>query len=347
MKTFSCRAPYGAGGLGRHLSELVEDARRCGELAAYYTSKPRPDDRAGRQVGEPLSPLLSRWTPIRFSPGRSADLGFALFDRAVARTIEPGETHVGFSLQSLCTFRAARARGCRELHLISPTCHIDYVRERYEDAYRRHPIERPWLNEAQCRRAKREYELADVIVVASDYVRDSFLAAGFAEEKLARFDVSAPSRFVPGRRRDDGVFRVVYVGSLSVAKGTPLLVEAFSRIDVPEAELWLVGGSGTRGMRRWLEEQCAADPRIHIGPGDPLPHLQGASVYVHPSYQDGSPYAPLEALACGVPVVVTEETGTKELIRDGINGRVVPTGSVAAIVEALVDAPERPLVGAA
>jgi glycosyltransferase involved in cell wall biosynthesis len=336
VKTFSCRAGYGAGGLGRHLAELVENARGRGELAAYYTSEPQPGDPAGRQVGEPLSPFLARWTPIRFSPGRSADLGFALFDRAAARTIEPGDVHVGFSLQSLRTFRSARARGCRELQLVSPTCHIDYVRERYEDAYRRHPIERPWLNDAQCRRAKLEYELADVIVVASDYVRDSFLAAGFPEEKLARFDVSAPPRFVPAQRAEDGIFRVVYVGSLSVAKGTPLLVEAFSRLAAPDAELWLVGGSGTRGMRRWLEERCAADPRIHVGPGDPLPHLQRASVYVHPSYQDGSPYAPLEALACGVPVVVTEDTGTKELLHDASRGRIVEAGSVDAIFDALI-----------
>ena len=346
MKTFACRAAHGSGGLGRHLAELVENARASGELAGYYTSGPRAADPAGRLVREPLAPLLARWTPIRFSPGRSADLGFDLFDRAVARTIEPGDVHVGFSLQSLRTFRAARARGCRELHLVSPTCHVDYVRQRYEEAYRRHPIERPWLNEAQCRRAKREYELADVIVVASDYVRDSFLAAGFPAEKLSRFDVSASPRFVPAQRLDDGVFRVVYVGALSVAKGTPLLVEAFSRLAVPDAELWLVGGYGTRGMRRWLEERCADDPRIHIAPSDPLPHLQRASVYLHPSYQDGSPYAPLEALACGVPVILTEDTGTKELIHDG-NGLVVPTGSQDAIVESLTDAHRRVEVGAA
>lgn len=335
MKTFGCRAACGSGGLGRHLAELVEDARESGTLAAYYTEGPRAGDVAGRRVREPLAPLLARWTPIRFSPGRSADLGFDLFDRAVARTIEPGDVHVGFSLQSLRTFRAARARGCRELRLVSPTCHVDYVHERYQEAYRRHPIERPWLNEGQRRRAKREYELADVIVVASDYVRDSFLAAGVPEEKLARFDVSAAPRFVPGERPDDGIFRVVYVGSLSVAKGTPLLVEAFSRFPVREAELWLVGGYGTRGMRRWLAERCAADPRIHIAPGDPLVHLQRADLYVHPSYQDGSPYAPLEALACGVPVVVTEDTGTKELVGPGVNVRVIHAGDASAIVGAV------------
>jgi glycosyltransferase involved in cell wall biosynthesis len=125
------------------------------------------------------------------------------------------------------------------------------------------------------------------------------------------------------------------VGHLSVAKGTPVLVEAFSRLDVPEAELWLIGGYGTRGMRRWLEARCAEDPRITIAPGDPLPHLRRANVYVHPSYQDGSPYAPLEAIACGVPVVLTEDTGTKELVRGDVEGTLVPTGDAAAIHEAL------------
>jgi glycosyltransferase involved in cell wall biosynthesis len=72
-----------------------------------------------------------------------------------------------------------------------------------------------------------------------------------------------------------------------------------------------------------------------VQPGDPLPVLQKADVFVHPSYEDGFGYAPMEALACGVPVVVTEDTGMKEYVRDGVNGFIVPTGSVDAIVAAL------------
>jgi glycosyltransferase involved in cell wall biosynthesis len=347
VKTFSCRAAYGNGGLGQHLAALVEDARAAGALKAYYSAAARPGDAAGRTVEERLAPIVSTWTPVRFSPGRRTNLGFSLFDRAVAKTVEPADTHVGFSLQSLRTFRAARKRGCTRLELISPTCHVGYVRRRYAEAYARYPIERSWLTETQCRRAVREYEAADKIVVASDYVRDSFLDAGIPEAKLARFDLSASARFVPGTRPDDGVFRVVYVGALSVAKGTPVLVEAFSQLDAPSAELWLIGGWGTRGMRLWLTARCAADPRIRVAPGDPLTHLQRADVYVHPSYQDGSPYAPLEALACGVPVIVTEDTGTKELVRDRVNGRVVATGSVEAILLVLQEAYEHRVSGAA
>ena len=73
---------------------------------------------------------------------------------------------------------------------------------------------------------------------------------------------------------------------------------------------------------------------MRLAPGDPLPHLRSAHLYVHPSYQDGFGYAVAEALACGVPAVVTEDTGAKELVT-GVNGDIVATDSVDAIGAAI------------
>jgi glycosyltransferase involved in cell wall biosynthesis len=128
-----------------------------------------------------------------------------------------------------------------------------------------------------------------------------------------------------------------------MTKGIALLLEAFDRLSVSNAELRIVGGWSTRGVRRQLQSRIAQDPRITVQPGDPLPVLQKADVFVHPSYEDGFGYAPMEALACGVPVVVTEDTGMKEYVRDGVNGFVVPTGSVDAIVAALQRLARNPL----
>jgi glycosyltransferase involved in cell wall biosynthesis len=343
VKTFSCGAAYGSGGLGRHLAELVEESRRDGSLARYYSSSPLANDESGVAVRVNRLGRFLPYTPARFSPGWSTFVGFDLFDRASAGELEPASRHVAFSLQALHSFSAARARGCEHLDLISPTCHVDTVKARYADAFRQHPIERPWLNGAACRKAKHEYRTADTITVASTYVRESFLAAGYSEERLGRFDLSADPRFAPEPRRirTDETFRVVYVGALSVAKGIPVLLDAFTRLAEPEASLTLVGGWGTRPMRRYIEEALVRDPRVTVTSGDPLPHLQRGDVYVHPSYQDGSPYAPLEALACGLPVILTEDTGTKELIREGENGVVVPTGDANAITEALEEAHRR------
>jgi glycosyltransferase involved in cell wall biosynthesis len=89
----------------------------------------------------------------------------------------------------------------------------------------------------------------------------------------------------------------------------------------------------------WLE----GTTNIHFAPGDPLPVLQAADVFVHPSYEDGFGYAPMEAMACGVPVIVTEDTGMKEYITEGINGYVVPTGDIDALRDRLDHLRRNPL----
>jgi glycosyltransferase involved in cell wall biosynthesis len=60
-------------------------------------------------------------------------------------------------------------------------------------------------------------------------------------------------------------------------------------------------------------------------------------VFVHPSFEDGFGLAPAEALAAGVPAIVTEDTGMKEQIVAGRNGYVVPTGDAGSLADALAD----------
>ena len=69
--------------------------------------------------------------------------------------------------------------------------------------------------------------------------------------------------------------------------------------------------------------------------GDPLEVLRRAHVFVHPSFEDGFGYAPMEALAVGVPVIVTDQTGMAEYVQEGVNGSVVPAGDVEALAERL------------
>jgi glycosyltransferase involved in cell wall biosynthesis len=130
-------------------------------------------------------------------------------------------------------------------------------------------------------------------------------------------------------------FNVVYVGSLSVNKGVPLLIDAFRRLTHGDLRLVLVGSWGTRGMRLFVENACSLDPRITARLGDPLPDQLQASVYVHPSYEEGSPYAPAEALACGVPLIVSEDSAMKGH-RIGLRScTTVPTGDLTALTEAI------------
>ena len=119
-------------------------------------------------------------------------------------------------------------------------------------------------------------------------------------------------------------------------RGRTSLLDAFRRLPVRDAELRLIGGWASRPVRQVVEAAMAADPRITVAPGDPVPALHRADAYVHPTYEDGYAYSPAEALACGVPVVVTEETGMKEYVREGENGYVVPVGAADALIERLM-----------
>jgi glycosyltransferase involved in cell wall biosynthesis len=335
-KTIACCAPFGGGGLGRHLLEVVEDARARHELAHYFTHAAPRDDVAARVVRLPSLGFLFLYTPLRFSPSWKNFVQGDLFDRAVAGRLPAGDTFVGFNGQALRSYRRARQLGYRRLELVSANSHVDNVARQHQRSLTQFAgIETSWLNAAQRRKTLREYELADRIYVASDYTWQSFVAAGVPARKLARFAFRPDPRYQPrSSRTGDGVYRVVYVGSLTVMKGIPVLIEAFSRLAGP-AELWLIGGSGTRGMHRYLADWQRRDPRVRVAPGDPLPHLQRASVCVHPSYEDGFAYAPMEAIACGVPAVVTEDTGMKEHITARVNGYVVPTGDWSALLERL------------
>lgn len=322
--------------MGRHLLEVVEDARARQELACYFTNDAPSGSRDARVIRLDYVGWLSRYTPLRFSPGWRNFIQADAFDRAVAARLTAGHTFVGFSGQALRSYRRAKQLGYERLELVSPTSHIDNVMRQNERSLAQYPgIETNWLNAAHQRKALREYGLADRIYVGSDYSWQSFLRAGVPAGKLARFVFRPDPRYqAPAHRIDDGVFRVVYIGTVTVMKGAPVLLEAFSRLP-GRAELWLIGGSTTRGMHRYLSDWRRRDPRVHVAPGDPLPHLQRANVCVHPSYQDGFSYAPMEAMACGVPAIVTEDTGMKEYIRSGLNGDVVPTGDWQALLERL------------
>lgn len=336
QKSVACLAGYGSGGLGRHLAEIVEETNQAQRLQCYYTPYPQANDRQGRSV---LIPPLANWlttTLLRYSPGWQNHLFNELFDRAVAKVLQPTEEFEGFGGQTLYSFRRARQLGTRVLAMQAANSHVANIKQQHQKAIQEFNFEASWLNTAQYQKTIKEYEIADVIYYASEYTRKSFLNAGIAEHKLRKRYFKPHPRFVPAdRSQQDGRFRIVYSGSLTVMKGIPILIEAFSRIPDRDAELILVGGWATKGMRHYLESWLAKDTRIKIRPGDPLPHLQQASVYVHPSYEDGFAYAPMEALACKVPAIVTEDTGMKEHIQPGVNGDVIPTGDWRSLVDCL------------
>jgi glycosyltransferase involved in cell wall biosynthesis len=332
----SCPTTPGMGGLGRHFNEIRGALERQGSPPATLTDagSDAHERSPARGVGERL--LSASVAPLaRVSPAARMWAASVAFDSRAARELPPAEHLIAFNGTALAQLHAAKSIGYSSTTLVSANSHFANLIRLHARAYRQYPIEAPWATHLLARNL-REYEQADQIHVSSQYVWESFLEAGIAESRLVRFPLTPDPRFTPpSRPLSSSTFDVVYVGSLTVHKGVPLLIDAVRRLPFADLRLVLVGGWGTRGMRRFLEDAHAKDSRISAHPGDPLGHLQAARLCVHPAYEDGFAYAPTEAMACGVPVIVSEDTGMKELLGDSTWGKVVPTGDLDALTEAI------------
>ena len=272
--TLSCSAPFGGGGLGRHLQEIWDSLGRdgaqgrlvCGPSAERRGVVP-PPERVEVRPGR-ASTLVAR--AFAGSPAWATWSSGVDFDRAARRHLGAGEHLLAFNGQALSQLRAARAAGYRGTALVSATAHMRHVAARQSEAYRRHPLERPWAPRV-LERNLAEYRAADSILYATEHIRESFLAEGVPAERLQPFPLTPDRRYTPREGpADASTFDVLYVGSLSVSKGVPLLVDCVRGLEAPELRLVLLGGWASRGMRRFLTAAREADPRIEVRLGDPL-----------------------------------------------------------------------------
>ena len=332
-----CSSGYGRFGIGLHFAQLVEESRAADELYGYSSPQLRSgDERIGIVIQGPKLSLFKRKIVRPSQAQKYAELSLK-FEEIIAQSIPTGaNTLMVFAGRALEPMKRARELGYETIELISPTSHISNVFRRHRAGMNDAGIVDTWLSEASRDRILQEYEKADKIYAHTDYTRDSFIKEGFPLEKLVRTYLVPNPRFVPPENRlETSGFHIAYVGRLDTCKGIHLLVDAFQRLEMPDARLRLVGGWTTRGMKKFVQNACKLDSRIQAAPGDPLPVLHRSDVLVHPSYEDGFAYAPVEALCTGVPVVVTEDTGMKEFVVPGDNGYVIPSGDSDALVQAL------------
>lgn len=130
------------------------------------------------------------------------------------------------------------------------------------------------------------------------------------------------------------------VGRLQPVKDHALLLRAFAkvRMQVPEAVLAIVGDGPLRGALEAQAEQAGLSDAVRfLGDRHDVPRLlTGMDVFALSSASEGYSIALLEACAAGLPIVATDVGGNREIVRDGINGRLVPAADVAALATALI-----------
>jgi glycosyltransferase involved in cell wall biosynthesis len=183
-----------------------------------------------------------------------------------------------------------------------------------------------------------EIVLADSIFTPSTYSKRSLLDAHVDKGKIRQIPYGVDGRlFSPKREyKRNGKFTLICVGSIMPRKGLHYLLEAYKQLNLRDAELVLIGG---------LTEESAVLLAPYFGLFKHLPSLhqpelvewiQRADVFVLPSLLDSFGLVVLEAMACGTPVIVSEHTGAKDVVRDGVDGFIVPIRQVQALKEKIL-----------
>ncbi len=331
-----------------HTFDLARELHASGHLQAVYTGYPRfklkderlPDAkvRSFPWVQTPYM-ALNRWGVAGKRTNRMLEyLAKMALDRYVANQLGDCDVFVGLSGSGLQSGKRMHALGGKYVcdrgsaHIRVQDELLQSEHDRWGMAFR--GID-PRVIDLECA----EYEEADCITVPSQFAVRSFLDAGvpFQKLRLLPYGVNL-SRFEPTKRPAVGRFDVLFVGAMSLQKGIPYLLQAFSRLEHANKTLHLVGSISpelielmkVRGL--WSEQIRVWG---HVQQQD-LKHIMSAShVMTLPSVQEGFGMVMAQAMACACPVIASHHTGGPDLFDDGVEGYVVPARDADALAQRL------------
>ena len=257
--------------------------------------------------------------------------------REGAELLGNARTVVGNYGVAAATFEKVRSRGGRTI-LNYPNVHHRYSRKLLAEEAERQPQFACTLTHETSVLAPvfdRECELSDTILVGSSFVRHSFVEEGVSGKDIRVIPYgSDTARFHPSDSSEgDNVFRILFVGQLTLRKGICYLLQAYQAFRGPGTELRIVGRfvgdpnafSSHRSLFTYLGNVSYTE----------LPKaFRSADVFVFPTILDGMGLAVLEAMASGLPVITTAN-GPGDIVRDGVDGFIVPIRDPDAITQRL------------
>ena len=192
-------------------------------------------------------------------------------------------------------------------------------------------------------------EEADLIVTVSEYSKKDIIryfnlpAEKIVVTHLAPEDFYRPlppeevSQLLCKYNLEPGY--ILYVGGFSQRKNIPAIVKALAQIkdQIPEHYRVVIAGSPGRGTEevREVARALGVEDRVDLPgfiPVEEMAHLyNGAKLFIYPSYYEGFGLPPLEAMACGVPVITSNVTSIPEVVGDG--ARMVAPDDVIGLAE--------------
>ena len=183
-------------------------------------------------------------------------------------------------------------------------------------------------------RKEQEINLADHIFVASSMTKQSLLDVGINSAKISVIPYGAPIDYFQPKPKQNRIFRALFVGRIGLRKGVHYLLSAWQELQLPQAELLLVGID--EFPVGYLQQDWGSVRHVNSVPHHTLgDYYNSADVFVFPSLVEGFGLVLLEAMACGIPIITTPNTAAPDIITDGVEGFIIPIRDTNALKEKL------------
>ena len=260
------------------------------------------------------------------------------FDQWASRTLPACDVYVGLSGSTLLTGRKAQQRGARYV------CDRGSAHIRVQDRLLReeHALwDQPYegIDARAIAQEESEYAQADCITVPSRFVLRSFLEQGIPESKMRLLSYGVNlSRFQPTAQPASDRFDVLFVGAMTLRKGVQYLVQAFNQVKHPQKSLTFAGTTSAALMAQ-LEARgmWPANARClgHVPQAELKDLMSRSHVMVLSSIEEGLAMVMAQTMACGCPVIASQNTGAEDLFTDTQEGFIVPIRDVGALTNRL------------
>lgn len=258
-----------------------------------------------------------------------------LFDFWLSRQIKKiGEVDIfvgwaNYFLNSLSVIRKTGAKIIVECG----SSHVLEQKKLLEEEYDKFGIKQSPVDQKIISKILSEYEKSDYIMTCSNFTYNSFIKWGVSSKKILKVPYGVnldffSSRYEDIHKKEKTKFRVICVGLMCLRKGIPYLLKAWNKLGLPikESELLFVGNL-QKDLKQVLKNIKTPKNVFFIGSvgRDSLADLyKKSSLFVLPSIEEGLSMVIAEAMANGLPVICTTNTGGDELIEDGEEGFIIP-----------------------
>ena len=328
---------------GRFIAfDLARSLERRAALAGIVSAYPRAR-------AEGISPARLRWNPVlgfadavsrRMLRDRSGRAGYRRaiqFGRWAARQLPRADVVQAWTGYALDSIVAARREGMASV-AFRASAHIEAQAELIQTEYEEFGFAAPAVYRPMIDRELEEYAAADAVNVISTFAYRTFIERGHPASRLILTPLGVDVGEVAGvarTARTTGPLRVLFLGTVSLQKGVHYLLQAVHGFNSSAVTVSLVGGATADGHELLRRFARPGEWKGRVPRGELRTILSEHDVLVLPSVQDGFGAVICEAMAAGLPVIATENTGAPDVIRDGVDGFIVPARSVDALREAL------------